>query len=181
MNFGFLDFFLHKKTAQFSQSTTSGIGKDIFEDWASMTEDQGGFFSAYTMSRNLQGTALAFRCRTTDKDQMLHLSYSSKMLKYHFKPGKRYKVRFQFSNSIVLYAYMYAYKERHAKILNIADEFIQNIFDSEHLKLQYLNDNNKKVTIKFSLKGALPAINVTISRTEDFIKEMQKRELASKA
>ena len=98
------------------------------------------------------------------------------MPKYFFQPGKRYKVRFQFSNSIVLYAYMFAYKDRHAHIINVVDDFMQNLFDSEQLKMQYLNDSNKKVTIKFSLKGATPAINITTSRAEDYLKAAQKKE-----
>jgi hypothetical protein len=177
MNLGFLDFLLHKKSSQFSHSTSSGVGKDVYDDWQAMTEIQGGFFSAMTMARNLPGTALAFRCRAKDLEQMLHLSYSDKMQKYFFELGKRYKVRMQFSNSIVLYTYMYAYKQRHGTILNITDEFTHNLFDSEHLKLQYLADNNKKITLKFSLKGAKPAVNSTTARTRDNLKDEQIKEM----
>ncbi|MEA1888543.1 MAG: hypothetical protein U9N50_02005 [Pseudomonadota bacterium] len=162
---GLLSFLRDKKTAQLSQSTVSGVGKDLFDDWAAMTEEQGGHYSALTMSKNVHGVGLTFRCRTRDMQKMISLCISEKADKYFFELGKKYKVRLQFENSIVIYAYMRAYKQRHATIVDIMDEFIHNIFDSDKLKLQYLGDNGKKITMKFSLKGSTPAINSTIART----------------
>ena len=164
---GLLDFIKEKKSTHMSQSTTSGVGKDLHLDWAAMTEEQGGFFSALTMSKNLHGAGLTFRCKTKDLQKKLCVSFSEKAYKHHFDVSKRYKVRFQFNNSIVLYAYMFPYKPRHAYIHDVVDEFIHNLFDSDTLKLQYLGNDNKKVTMKFSLKGATPAINASIARANE--------------
>ena len=163
---GLLSYLRDKKTANMSQSTTSGIGKDLYDDWAAMTEEQGGYYSALTMSKNLGGVGLTFRCRPKDQVKMLSLSIAEKANKYYFEPGKRYKVRLQFDNSIVLYGYMHAYKQRHVTIVDIVDDFIHNLFDSENLRLQYLGDNGKKITVKFSLKGSTPAINSSIARAK---------------
>ena len=164
---GLLSYLRDKKSASLMyQSTTSGIGKDLYDDWAAMTEAQGGYYSALTMSKNLQGVGLTFRCRPSDQLKVLSLSIAEKADKYYFEPGKRYKVRLQFDNSIVLYGYMHAYKQRHVTIDNIVDDFIHNLFDSENLKLQYLGDNGKKITVKFSLKGSTPAINSSIARAK---------------
>jgi len=162
-----LDYFRNKSYGQLSQSTTSGIGKEMHGEWAAMTEEQGGFYSALTMSKNIHGAGLTFRCRTKDQQRMINLSISDKSEKYFFELGKRYKIRLQFSNSIVIYTYMNAYKHRHARFEDITEDFITNIFDSEHLKLQYLGDNKKKVTMKFSLDGATAAINTTLTRAEE--------------
>lgn len=164
---GLLSYLRDKKTENLmTQSTTSGIGKDLYDDWAAMTEAQGGYYSALTMSKNLQGIGLTFRCRPSDQLKVLSLSIAEKAAKYYFEPGKRYKVRLQFDNSIVLYGYMHAYKQRHVTIDNIVDDFIHNLFDSENLKLQYLGDNGKKITVKFSLKGSTPAINSSVARAK---------------
>ena len=156
-----------EESSSMSRSTTSGVGKDIHLSWAAMTEEQGGFFSALTMAKNLHGAGLAFRCKSNDLQKKLNISFSEKMQQYHFNVQKRYKVRFQFSNSIVLYAYMFPYTPRHAYIHDIVDEFVHNLFDSDNLELQYIGDNKKKVTMKFSLKGSRPAINATITRATE--------------
>ena len=169
---GLLSFVRDKKIATLSQSTASGVGKDVYTDWVAMTEEQGGYYSALTLSKNLYGAGLIFRCKTSDQKKMICLSISDKAEKYFFWPGKRYKVRVQFENSIVIYAYMRAYKQRHATIVDIMDDFIHNIFDSEKLKLQYLGDNGKKITMKFSLKGSTAAINSTIVRAKQHKEEI---------
>ena len=163
---GLLSFVRDKKIATLSQSTTSGVGKDVYTDWVAMTEEQGGYYSALTMSKNLYGAGLTFRCKTSDQKKMICLSISEKADKYFFELGKRYKLRLQFDNSIVLYAYMRAYKQRHATIIDISDEFIHNLFDSENLKIQYIGDNGKKITMKFSLKGSHSAIASSIARAK---------------
>ncbi len=168
---GLLSYLRDKKTAHLTQSTVSGIGKEMHEDWAAMTEIQGGYYSALTMSKNIHGAGLTFRCRAKDQLKIISLSISEKTDKYFFELGKRYKIRLQFDNSIVLYAYMFAYKHRHASIENITEDFIHNLFDSENLKLQYLGDNKKKVTMKFSLKGSHSAINATATRAKDHTDE----------
>jgi len=164
---GLLSFLRDRKEEHLSQSTVSGVGKDIHEDWAAMTEVQGGFYSALTMSKNIHGAGLTFRCKANDERKIISLSISEKTEKYFFELGKKYKIRLQFDNSIVIYAYMFAYKHRHASIEDITEDFIHNLFDSENLKLQYLGDNKKKVTMKFSLKGSTAAINATIKRAKD--------------
>ena len=163
---GLLSYVRDKRIATLSQSTASGVGKDVYTDWVAMTEEQGGYYSALTLSKNLRGVGLTFRCKTSDQKKMICLSISEKADKYFFEPGKRYKLRLQFDNSIVLYAHMRAYKQRHATIIDISDEFIHNLFDSENLKLQYLGDSGKKITVKFSLKGSAPAINSSIARAK---------------
>ena len=164
---GLLNYFKDRKDANLSQSTVSGVGKEMHADWAAMTEQQGGFYSALTMSKNIHGAGLTFRCKTKDQSKKISLSISEKTEKYYFELGKRYKVRLQFDNSIVLYAYMFAYKHRHASIEDITEDFTHNLFDSENLKLQYLGDNKKKVTMKFSLKGSNTAINATTTRAKN--------------
>ena len=169
---GLLSYLRDKKTAHLSQSTVSGIGKEMHADWAAMTEIQGDFYSALTMSKNIHGAGLTFRCKAKEVDRkIISLSISEKADKYYFELGKRYKIRLQFDNSIVIYAYMFAYKHRHASIEAITEEFIHNLFDSENLKLQYLGDNKKKVTMKFSLKGSNSAINATVVRAENHTDE----------
>lgn len=169
---GLLSYLHVRKIARLSQSTTSGIGKDLYDDWAAMTEEQGGYYSALTMSKNLRGAGLTFRCKARDQQKIICLSISEKTDKYFFVPGKRYKLRLQFKNSIVLYAYMHAYQQRHATLIDISDDFIHNIIDSENLKLQYLGDNEKKITMKFSLKGSALAINATIARANEHKEEI---------
>ncbi len=168
---GLLSYLRDRKTEHLSQSTVSGIGKEMHEDWAAMTEIQGGYYSALTMSKNIHGAGLTFRCKAKEGRKIISLSISEKTDKYFFELGKRYKIRLQFDNSIVIYAYMHAYKHRHACIEDITEEFTHNLFDSEHLKLQYLGDNKKKVTMKFSLKGSNSAINATIARAENYSDE----------
>jgi hypothetical protein len=168
---GLLSYLRDKKTAHLSQSTVSGVGKEMHEDWAAMTEQQGGFYSALTMSKNIHGAGLTFRCKSKDQSKLFCLSISEKTEKRFFELGKRYKVRLQFDNSIVLYAYMFAYKHRHASFEDITEDFIHNLFDSENLRLQYLDDNKKKVTMKFSLKGSHSAINTTSTRAKDHTDE----------
>ena len=168
---GLLNYLRDKKASHLSQSTVSGIGKESHINWAAMTEEQGGFYSALTMSKNIHGAGLTFRCKTKEDQKMFSLSISEKTDKYFFELGKRYKIRLQFDNSIVLYAYMFAYKHRHASIEDITEDFIHNLFDSENLKLQYLNDNKKKVTMKFSLKGSTSAINATVMRAKNHTDE----------
>jgi len=164
---GLLSYLRDRKTEHLSQSTVSGVGKEMFADWAAMTEVQGGYYSALTMSKNIHGAGLTFRCKAKEDRKIISLSISEKTDKYFFELGKKYKIRLQFDNSIVIYAYMFAYKHRHASIEDITEEFIHNLFDSENLKLQYLGDNKKKVTMKFSLKGSTAAINATIARAKD--------------
>ena len=163
---GLLDYLRDKKTAHLSQSTVSGVGKEIHADWAAMTEIQGGFYSALTRSKTIHGAGLTNRCKAKEDRKVISLSISEKTDKYYFELGKRYKIRLQFDNSIVIYAHMFAYKHRHASIEAITEEFIHNLFDSGNLKLQYLGDNKKKVTMKFSLIGSNSAINSTIARAE---------------
>ena len=160
---GLLSYVRDKRMASLSQSTASGVGKDVYSDWVAITEEQGGYYSALTMSKNLHGVGLAFRCRTRDLQKKICLSISEKSDKYFFRVGKRYKVRLQFENSIVIYVYMHAYQQKHATIDHLMDDFIHNVFDSESLKLQYLGDRGKIITMKFSLKGSTPAIKSTLA------------------
>ncbi|MFW2439948.1 MAG: hypothetical protein ACN4GR_11305 [Arenicellales bacterium] len=169
---GLLSYVRDKRIASLSQSTASGVGKDVYTDWVAITEEQGGYYSALTISKTLHGVGLAFRCKTSDQKKMICLSISDKAEKYFFRPGNRYKIRVQFENSIVIYTYMRAYKQRHATIIDIMDDFTHNIFDSEKLKLQYLGDSGKKITMKFSLKGSAAAINSTIARAKQHKEEI---------
>ena len=162
---GLLNNVFHKKLSQYSDSsTTSGVGKELFDDWAAMTEEQQGYFSALTMSKNIRGAALSFRCRSKDHLEMFTLSMSGKSNKYFFEKDKIYKARLHFDNSIIIYASLHAYKEKHAVIADISDEFLENLFDSERLDIEFNGEDNKKVAVKFSLKGAGPAIESSIER-----------------
>jgi hypothetical protein len=162
---GLLNNVFQNKLSQYSDtSTTSGVGKEHFDDWAAMTEEQQGYFSALTMSKNIRGAALSFRCRSKDYLEIFTLSISGKSDKYFFEKGKKYKVRLHFGNSIIIYASLQAYKEKHAVITDISDEFLENLFDSESLKIEFHGEGNKIVTAKFSLKGARRAIESSIER-----------------
>ena len=148
-------------------TTTSGIGKEDFMDWTAMTEKQGGYFSALTLARNLSGAALTFRCRPNDPAMLFCLSISKKSDKHLFDKGVMYKIRIQFDDSIVIYAHLNAYKEKHAVILGVADQLMEHLHDSTSLKIEFIGKGNKKVTTKFSLKGAASAIDATIARSEE--------------
>jgi len=162
---GLLSNVFHNTLSQYSDSsTTSGVGKEHFEDWAAMTEEQGGFYSALTMSKNIRGAALSFRCRSKDRIEMFTLSISGKSNKYFFEKDRKYKVRLQFDNSIIIYASLQAYKEKHAVLADISDEFLENLFDSEGLEFEFRGEGNKKIAVKFSLKGATRAIESSIER-----------------
>ena len=145
-------------------TTTSGVGKEEFMDWAAMIEEQLGYYSALTMSRNLRGAGLTFRCRSQDQFEVFTLSMSGQTDKYHFETDKKYKTRFQFDNSVILYAYLHAYKQEHAIIIDVSDDFLENIYDSQNLKIEFTGEGGKKVAVKFSLKGASSAIKSTIER-----------------
>jgi hypothetical protein len=148
-------------------STTSGIGKDTYQDWHAMTSAQRGYFSALTMARNLQGAALTFRCRPNDPQHILSLSISKKSDKQLFEENKTYKVRMEFSNTIILYGHLNAYKEKHAMILGVSSEFMENITDSSWVKLQFVGAGGKKFTTRFSLNGAQKAIEAVIARADE--------------
>lgn len=147
-------------------STTSGVGKEEFMDWSAMTQEQSGYYSALTMSRNLQGAGLTFRCRIKDPLKMFTLSMSGKNDKHLFEIGKKYKIRLQFDNTIIIYAYMHAYKQKHATIFDISDKLIENMVDSKSLKLEFIGQQEKKIITKFSLKGASSAIESVIARCD---------------
>jgi hypothetical protein len=162
---GLLSNILHNKLSQFSDtSTTSGVGKEHFDDWTAMTEEQQGYYSALTMSKNISGAALSFRCRSKDHMEMFTLSMSGKSDKYFFEKNKNYKVRLHFGNSIIIYTSLHAYKEKHAVIADVTDEFLENLFDSKSLEIEFSGEGSKKVAVKFSLKGATRAIESSIER-----------------
>lgn len=148
-------------------STTSGVGKEEFMDWSAMTQEQSGYYSALTMSRNLQGAGLTFRCRIKDPLKMFTLSMSGRNDQYLFEIGKRYKLRLQFDNSIVLYTYMHAYKQKHATIVDVSGRFLENILDSQNVKIEFIGERGNKITTKFSLKGASSAIESVIARSNE--------------
>lgn len=147
-------------------TTTSGTEKEMFRDWVAMTEEQGGYFSAFTMSKNLAGAALAFRCRPDDPARLFCLSISRKSDKHLFDMNGMYKARIQFDNSIVIYAHLNAYKEKHAIILGVADQLMEHLNDSSSLKIEFIGKGKKKFTARFSLKGAADAVNATMARRE---------------
>lgn len=162
---GLLNNVLHFKSSQFSDSSTSsGIGKEHFDDWTAMTEEQQGYFSALTMSKNTRGAALSFRCRSKDHLEMFTLSMSGKSHKYIFEKDKQYKARLHFDNSIIMYASLHAYKMKHAVIADVTDEFLENLFDSNSIKIEFYGEDSKKTAVLFSLKGATPAIKSSIER-----------------
>ena len=162
---GLLNNILNFKSSQYSDaSTTSGIGKEQFDDWAAMTEEQQGYFSALTMSKNIRGAALSFRCRAKDKLEMFTLSMSGKSNHYIFEKGRHYKARLNFENSIILYASLHAYKEKHAVVADVTNEFLENLFDSEGLQIEFYGEDNKIIVAKFSLKGATRAIESSLER-----------------
>lgn len=165
---GLLRKIRNKGLTQLSESTTtSGIGKQEFMDWAAMTEEQSGYYSALTMSRNLRGAGLTFRCKSRDASKKFTLSMSGSRDKYFFKIDKNYRIRLQFDNSVILYANLHAYKQKHATILDVSEDLLENIFDSKKLKIEFIGESNKKVTIYFSLKGASSAIESVIARCGD--------------
>jgi hypothetical protein len=77
----------------------------------------------------------------------------------------------KFSNSVVLYAKLHAYKERHAIILGVNEGILENLADSEKLCLEFVAENEKKYTLKFSLTGAPEAINSATSRCQMNMKD----------
>lgn len=156
-----------KLTRLSGSTTTSGVGKEEFLDWAAMTEEQQGYYSALTMCKNLRGAGLTFRLRTQDRIKMFTLSLSGKTDKYFFEMHKKYKIRLQFDNSVMMYAYLHAYEQRHATIIDISDEFLENVSDSQSLEIEFVGESGKKVTTKFSLKGASSAIESTIARCNE--------------
>ena len=159
---GLLNKVFHLKSSQYSDSsTTSGVGKEHFDDWTAMTEEQRGYFSALTMSKNISGAALSFRCRSKDRLEMFTLSISGKSKKHTFEKGRRYKVRLRFGNSIIIYASLHAYEEKHAVIADVTDEFLENLFDSKSIEIEFYDEETKKVSIHFSLKGAASAIETS--------------------
>ena len=165
---GLLNNLRFRKLARQSESsTTSGVGKEEFLDWSAMTQEQKGYYSALTMSKNLHGAGLTFRCRTSDPLKMFTLSMSGKNNNYLFAIDKRYKIRLQFDNAIVMYAYMHAYKQKHASIVDISEQFLENIYDSQNLKIEFIGESGKKITTKFSLKGASSAIESAIARSKE--------------
>lgn len=160
-----LNNILHFKSSQYSDSsTTSGIGKEHFDDWVAMTEEQQGYFSALTMSKNTRGAALSFRCRSKDRLEMFTLSMSGKSDQFIFEKDRHYKARLHFDNSIIMYASLHAYKEKHAVIADVTDELLGNLFDSKGIKIEFYGEGNKKIDVLFSLKGATPAIESSIER-----------------
>ena len=159
--------YFRKLARQSESSTTSGVGKEEFLDWSAMTQEQRGYYSALTMSKNLHGSALTFRCRISDPLKMFSLSMSGKNDKYLFAIDKRYKIRLQFDNTIVMYAYLHAYKQKHATIVDITENFLENIRDSQSLKIEFIGQSGKKITTKFSLKGASSAIESVIARSKE--------------
>ncbi|MFV1975917.1 MAG: hypothetical protein ACC651_09225 [Candidatus Scalindua sp.] len=165
---GILNNFLNNRLTRFSESsTTSGIGKEEFMDWSAMTQEQGGYFSALTMSRNLRGAALSFRCKPNSPKKIFTLSMSGESDKYLFETNKRYKVRLQFGNMVVLYATLHAYKPKHATIVDISEKFIENMSDSQRLKIEFVGEDGKNISVKFSLKGAASSIDSTIERSNE--------------
>lgn len=158
---------LNKLARHSESSTTSGVGKEEFMDWSAMTQEQKGYYSALTMSRNLHGAGLTFRCRINDPLKIFTLSMSGKKNKHLFEVGKRYKLRLQFDSTIIMYAYLHAYKHKHATIVDVSEEFLENILDSECLKIQFIGERGKKITTKFSLKGASSAIESVIARSNE--------------
>jgi len=162
---GIINNLLFNRLTQFSESnTSSGIGKEEHLDWSAMTEAQQGYYSALTMSRNLHGAALSFRCKPDSPNRAFTLSMLGESDKYYFKTNKRYKIRLQFDNMVVIYAHINAYKPKHATILDISDKFFDNIADSQGLKVEFTGENEKKISMKFSLKGAFSAIKSTMER-----------------
>ena len=93
-------------------------------------------------------------------DSSIELSNYEKL----FDENKTYKVRLQFSNSIVLYGHLNAYKEKHAMILGVADQMMENIAESAWIKIEFVGVGGKKFTTKFSLRGAMDAIEAVIAR-----------------
>ena len=73
----------------------------------------------------------------------------------------------QFDNTIIMYAYLHAYKYKHASIVDISEKFLENIYDSQNLKIEYIAESGKKVTTNFSLKGASTAIESAIARSKE--------------
>jgi len=165
---GLLNNLRFKKLARQSESsTTSGVGKQEFLDWSAMTEEQRGYYSALTMSKNLHGAGLTFRCRISDPLKMFTLSMSGKNDKHLFAIDKRYKIRLQFDNTIIMYAYLHAYKHKHATIVDISENFLENIYESQSLKIEYIGESGKKITTRFSLKGASTAIESVLARSKE--------------
>ena len=165
---GLLNNLRFRKLARQSESsTTSGVGKEEFLDWSAMTQEQRGYYSALTMSRNLHGAGLTFRCRISDPLKMFTLSMSGKNDKYLFAIDKRYKIRVQFDNAIIMYAHLHAYKQKHATIVDLSEKFLENIYDSESLKIEYIGERGKKIKTTFSLRGASTAIDSVIARSKE--------------
>jgi hypothetical protein len=133
---GLLNNILNFKSSQYSDaSTTSGIGKEQFDDWAAMTEEQRGYFSALTMSKNIRGAALSFRCRAKDKLEMFTLSMSGKSNHFIFEKGRHYKARLHFENSIILYASLHAYKENMQLLLMLRMNFLSTCLIAKAFRL----------------------------------------------
>ena len=165
---GLLNNLHFRKLAGQSESiTTSGVGKEEFLDWSATTQEQRGYYSALTMSKNLHGAGLTFRCRISDTLKMLTLSMSGKNDNYLFAVNRRYKIRVQFDNTIIMYAYLRAYKQKHATIVDLSEEFLETIYDSQSLKVEYIGERGKKITTKFSLIGASVAIESVIARCKE--------------
>jgi len=165
---GILNNFLNIRPARHSESsTTSGVGKEEFMDWAAMTQEQRGYYSALTMSKDLRGAGLTFRCKTNSPKIKFTLSMPGELDKYIFETNKKYKIRLQFDNMVVLYAYIHAYKQKHATFIDISDKFFENMSDSQSLRIEFIGEGGKKITTKFSLKGASSAIESAIARCNE--------------
>jgi hypothetical protein len=163
-----LDKLLNKGLSRNSESsTTSGVGKQEFMDWATMTQQQRGYFSALTMSRDLRGAGLTFRVKAQNLQKMFTLSMPGKTDESVFLANKRYKIRLQFDNAVIMYAHLHAYKHKHATIVDVSDDFLENVIDSQKLKIEFIGETGKKITTKFSLKGAASAIQSAIARCNE--------------
>ncbi len=73
--------------------------------------------------------------------------------------------------AVIEYGYMHkgllVNEQKHATIVDVSDELLENIFDSNRLKIEFISESGKKVTTKFSLKGASSAIESAIARCNE--------------
>ncbi len=158
---------IKRRSGHSESSTPSGIGKEEFLDWAAVTQGQKGCYSALTIAKNLKGAGLTFRCKTNSPQKIFTLSLSGKSESYLFEINRKYKIRLKFDNTVVLYAYLHAYRTKHATIIGISDKIIENMSDSQSLKIDFISQTGKNITTKFSLKGASVAINSAIARSNE--------------
>lgn len=164
---GLLNFLRIRTPGRMSESSTSsGVGKTNFGDWAATTNEEKGYFSAYSFAKNIQGAGLIFRCKTKNSQKVLSLSIPGKGNRYFFEPGNSYKARLLFGNSVVLYASLRAYQKKYVEFLDITNEILENMNDSDCIKIDVTGEKNAVVSVHFSLDGASTAISSVIDHCQ---------------